>query len=196
MYCNRNGPTGTAPAVRTCAIFAVPRCLIDLVCLLLPITPDDRARENIDTLLTDAGLDRPGQARYQSVQPAEPWPGGTFRLKSGYGEADYLLFVDGHAHQSRRSQERRPHAYWRRAGVPARQAEAEARAELPQAVKSLPIWKQGFIFLVPVLVSVGFQMSCQSVLEGSKKEPHEILASIGRLASCAKLSESVRRSQN
>jgi hypothetical protein len=26
-----------------------------------------------------------------------------------------------------------------------RQAEAEARAELPQAVKSLPMWKQGFI---------------------------------------------------
>ena len=26
-----------------------------------------------------------------------------------------------------------------------RQAEAEARAELPQAVESLPMWKQGFI---------------------------------------------------
>jgi hypothetical protein len=51
---------------------AARRCLIDLVCLLLPITPEDRARENIDKLLTDAGLDRPGQARYQSVRPAEP----------------------------------------------------------------------------------------------------------------------------
>jgi hypothetical protein len=51
-------------------------------------------------------------------------------------------------------------------------------------------------FLVPVLVSVGFQTSCQSVFEGSKREPHEILASIGLLANCAKLSASVRRSQN
>ena len=81
--------------MRTCAIIRRPRCLIDLVCLLMPITPEDRARENIDKLLTDAGLDRPGQARYQSVRPAEPWPCGSFRLKSGYGEADYLLFVDG-----------------------------------------------------------------------------------------------------
>ena len=44
--------------MRTCAIFAVPRCLIDLVYLLLPITPEDRARENIDKLLTEAGMDR------------------------------------------------------------------------------------------------------------------------------------------
>jgi hypothetical protein len=44
------------------------------------------------------------------------------------------------------------------------------------------------LFLVPVLASVGFQMSCQSVLDGSQKEPHRILASIGLLANCAKLS--------
>jgi hypothetical protein len=50
------------------------------------------------------------------------------------------------------------------------------------------------LFLVPVL-SVGLQMSCQSGLEGSKKEPHEILASIGLLANCAKLSERVQVSK-
>ena len=60
----------------------------------MPITPEDRARQAIDRLLTDADWtvqDRKsanlGAARGIAVRE--------FPLKTGHGEADYLLFVDG-----------------------------------------------------------------------------------------------------
>src|SRR5580700_12264759 len=59
----------------------------------MPITPEDRAQENIDKLLTDAGwivqdkrLGNLSAGRGVAVREVP--------LKSGYGEADYLLFVD------------------------------------------------------------------------------------------------------
>jgi type I restriction enzyme R subunit len=59
----------------------------------MPITPEDRARENIDRLLTAAGWivqDRKAVnlAAGRGVAVRE------FPLKTGHGEADYLLFVD------------------------------------------------------------------------------------------------------
>jgi hypothetical protein len=50
--------------------------------------------------------------------------------------------------------------------VTAKAVISRARAEPPQVVKSCPCGSKA-LFLVPVLVSVGIQMSCQSVLEGS-----------------------------
>lgn len=60
----------------------------------MPTTPEDRARENIDKLLTDAGWivqsrNETNIAAGRGVAIRE------FPLKSGYGEADYLLYVDG-----------------------------------------------------------------------------------------------------
>jgi|SRR5579859_1877468 len=62
----------------------------------MPITPEDRARQSIDKLLADAGWtvqDRKqvNLAAGRGVAVRE------FPLKSGHGEADYLLFVDGAA---------------------------------------------------------------------------------------------------
>jgi type I restriction enzyme R subunit len=59
----------------------------------MPITPEDKARQKIDKLLTDAGWivqDRKDAdlAAGRGVAVRE------FPLKSGHGEADYLLFVD------------------------------------------------------------------------------------------------------
>jgi type I restriction enzyme R subunit len=60
----------------------------------MPDTPEARARQNIDRLLTDAGW------IVQSRDEANIFAGRGvairyFRMKSGYGEADYLLYVDG-----------------------------------------------------------------------------------------------------
>lgn len=59
----------------------------------MPITPEDRARENIDKLLTAAGW------IVQNKKEANLTAGRgvavrEFPMKSGHGEADYLLFVD------------------------------------------------------------------------------------------------------
>jgi len=59
----------------------------------MPITPEDRARENIDKLLTAAGWivqnkNEVNLAAGRGVAIRE------FPMKSGHGEADYLLFVD------------------------------------------------------------------------------------------------------
>jgi type I restriction enzyme R subunit len=61
---------------------------------LMPITPEDRAQDNIDKLLTGAGWivqDR----RSTNLSAARGVAVREFPLKSGHGEADYLLFVDG-----------------------------------------------------------------------------------------------------
>ena len=58
----------------------------------MPITPEDRARENIDKLLTDAGWvvqDR----RKADLSAGRGIAVREFPLKSGHGEADYLLFL-------------------------------------------------------------------------------------------------------
>jgi type I restriction enzyme, R subunit len=60
----------------------------------MPITPEDRARETIDRLLTGAGWliqsrDETNANAACGVAIRE------FPLKPGYGEADYLLYVDG-----------------------------------------------------------------------------------------------------
>lgn len=60
----------------------------------MPITPEDRARQNIDSLLTDAG--RIGQdKRAVNLSAGRGVAVREFPLKSGHGEADYLLFLDG-----------------------------------------------------------------------------------------------------
>jgi type I restriction enzyme R subunit len=60
----------------------------------MPVTPEDRARETIDKLLTEAGWivqsrDETNVTAGRGVAIRE------FPMKSGYGEADYLLYVDG-----------------------------------------------------------------------------------------------------
>src|SRR5690242_3989985 len=60
----------------------------------MPITPEDRARQNIDQLLTGAGWvvqDR----RKVDLSAGRGVAVREFPLKSGHGEADYLLFFDG-----------------------------------------------------------------------------------------------------
>jgi len=60
----------------------------------MPITPEDRARQNIDKLLTDAGWLVQDQ-RATNLSAGRGVAMGEFPLKSGHGEADYLLFFDG-----------------------------------------------------------------------------------------------------
>lgn len=62
----------------------------------MPITAEDRARQNIDRLLADSGW------IVQDRKAANPSAGRgvavrEFPLKSGHGEADYLLYVDAMA---------------------------------------------------------------------------------------------------
>ena len=60
----------------------------------MPITPEDRARETIDRLLTGAGWTI--QSRDETnINAARGVAIRQFPLKPGYGEADYLLYVDG-----------------------------------------------------------------------------------------------------
>ena len=59
-------------------------------------TPEDKARENIDRLLTQAGW----AVRDQSDANILAYRGvaiRNFTLKPGHGFADYLLYVDGRA---------------------------------------------------------------------------------------------------
>jgi type I restriction enzyme R subunit len=59
----------------------------------MPITPEDRARETIDRLLTGAGWTI--QSRDETnINAARGVAIRQFHLKPGYGEADYLLYVD------------------------------------------------------------------------------------------------------
>lgn len=62
----------------------------------MPITPEDKARQNIDRLLADSDW------IIQDRKDANPSAGRgvavrEFPLKSGHGEADYLLYVDAMA---------------------------------------------------------------------------------------------------
>jgi type I restriction enzyme R subunit len=60
----------------------------------MPITAEDRARQTIDRLLTDAGWLI--QTRDETnINAARGVAIRELPLKSGYGEADYLLYVDG-----------------------------------------------------------------------------------------------------
>jgi type I restriction enzyme R subunit len=59
----------------------------------MPISPEDRARENIDRLLTEAGWIV--QSRNETnISAGRGIAIREFPLKTGYGEADYLLYVD------------------------------------------------------------------------------------------------------
>ena len=60
----------------------------------MPITPEDRARLNIDKLLMDAGWIVQDK-RSTNLSAGRGVAVREFPLKSGHGEADYLLFVDG-----------------------------------------------------------------------------------------------------
>jgi hypothetical protein len=60
----------------------------------MPITREDRARQNIDKLLTDAGWIVQDK-RATNLSAGRGIAVGEFPLKSGHGEADYLLFFDG-----------------------------------------------------------------------------------------------------
>jgi len=60
------------------------------------MTPEDRARANIDGLLTEAGWDvqdRKAANLTASSGVAIHW----FPMRSGHGTSDYMLFVDGMA---------------------------------------------------------------------------------------------------
>jgi hypothetical protein len=58
------------------------------------LSPEAKARENIDRQLTEAGWIV--QTREQTnVSAGRGVAIGEFPVKSGYGEADYLLYVDG-----------------------------------------------------------------------------------------------------
>jgi type I restriction enzyme, R subunit len=59
----------------------------------MPITPEDRARENIDRLLTAAGW-IVQHKKETNLSAGRGVAVREFPLKSGHGEADYLLFVD------------------------------------------------------------------------------------------------------
>jgi type I restriction enzyme R subunit len=59
----------------------------------MPITPEDRARENIDKLIANAGWIVQDK-RSGNLSAGRGVAVREFPLKSGYGEADYLLFVD------------------------------------------------------------------------------------------------------
>jgi len=60
----------------------------------MPVTPEDRARETIDNLLSAAGWIV--QSRDEVNLSAGPGVAiRYFRMKSGHGEADYLLYVNG-----------------------------------------------------------------------------------------------------
>src|SRR5437667_295117 len=59
----------------------------------MPITPEDRARQNIDKLLADAGW-MVQDKRQTNLAAGRGVAVREFPLKAGHGEADYLLFVD------------------------------------------------------------------------------------------------------
>src|SRR5437016_2774918 len=59
----------------------------------MPITPEDRARQNIDKLLADAGWIVQDK-RQTNLSAGRGVAVREFPLKAGHGEADYLLFVD------------------------------------------------------------------------------------------------------
>jgi type I restriction enzyme, R subunit len=59
----------------------------------MPITPEDRARENIDKLLTAAGW-IVQHKKETNLSAGRGVAVREFPMKSGHGEADYLLFVD------------------------------------------------------------------------------------------------------
>src|SRR5262245_4344570 len=59
----------------------------------MPITPEDRARNNIDKLLTEAGWIVQDK-KATNLSAGRGVAVREFPLKSGHGEADYLLFVD------------------------------------------------------------------------------------------------------
>ena len=70
-------------------------CVRAIICASqMPITPEDRARQNIDKLLTDAGWIVQDK-RSTNLSAGRGVAVREFPLKSGHGEADYLLFVDG-----------------------------------------------------------------------------------------------------
>lgn len=76
--------------LRRCAIIRASPLFVQS----MPITPEDRARENIDKLLTDAGWIVQDKCS-TNLSAARGVAVREFPLKSGHGEADYLLFVDG-----------------------------------------------------------------------------------------------------
>jgi type I restriction enzyme R subunit len=62
----------------------------------MSLTPEERARQTIDGLLSQAGWivqDR----RQANIDAARGVAVREFSLGHGYGEADYLLFIDGQA---------------------------------------------------------------------------------------------------
>jgi len=60
----------------------------------MPITPEDRARENIDKLSAGAGWIVQDK-RSTNLSAGRGVAVREFPLKAGHGEADYLLFLDG-----------------------------------------------------------------------------------------------------
>jgi hypothetical protein len=59
----------------------------------MPITPEDRARENIDKFLAAAGWIVQNK-KAVDLSAGRGVAVREFPMESGYGEADYLLFAD------------------------------------------------------------------------------------------------------
>jgi type I site-specific restriction endonuclease len=59
----------------------------------MPITPEDRARHEIDKLLTDSGWIIQDK-KATNVSAGRGVAVREFPLMKGHGEADYLLFID------------------------------------------------------------------------------------------------------
>ena len=62
----------------------------------MSLTPEERARQTIDSLLSQAGWTIQDR-RQANIDAARGVAVREFSLGKGYGEADYLLFVDGQA---------------------------------------------------------------------------------------------------
>ena len=62
----------------------------------MPITPEDRARQKIDQLLDAAGWIVQDRAA-ANITAGRGVAVREFPMKTGHGEADYLLFLDGAA---------------------------------------------------------------------------------------------------
>lgn len=60
----------------------------------MPITPEDRARQNIHKLITDVGWTVQDK-RTVNLLASRGGAVREFPLNPGHGEADYLLFIDG-----------------------------------------------------------------------------------------------------
>ena len=103
-------------------------------------TPEDKARENIDRLLTQAGW----AVRDQSEANILAYRGvaiRNFTLKPGHGFADYLLYVDGRAAGVIEA---------KKEGVTLTGVETQSERYTKGLPDGLPAWRQSASFLLRI----------------------------------------------